>query len=451
MVRTPNLDRLAGEGVRFAQAATVSPVCMPARASFITGLYPHNHNMWTNRGELPAGDETLFHYLQRAGYFTAYIGKSHYYEHKAGLHLSRREDYMRALGLEYVHETTGPRAARATDSYLTDEWREKGLLDLFRQDYAERRSGKIVVRPSPLPVEDFMDGYIGRRAVEFVQNYQDPRPVCLFVGFAGPHDPWDAPGKYATMYDPDQTPPPIPISPRRSALPDAIRDKPDFGIEEGLTADAIRLIRANYYGKISFIDQWCGEILNAFANRGWLDDLFVIFWSDHGEMAGDHGRLHKSTFYESSVRVPLVLRWPERIAAGGVSDALVEIIDVMPTILEAAGAGPSARCLGRTLWPVLVDPACEHRANTISEILYHGVRNVMIRDRRYKYAVDQRGLGFMLYDLAGDPDEQDNLIGRPEANGLEHDMREALLLRFLEAQWSMGNAALQGGSARGPR
>ena len=267
-VKTPNMDGLAREGTRFAQAMTVSPLCMPARASFINGLYPHNHNIWTNKGEIPADDETFFHYLQQAGYFTAHIGKSHYYEHKAGLHLSQREDYMHARGLEYVHETTGPRATRVTESYLTDEWREKGLLDLFRKDYAERRSGKVIVRPSPLPVEDFMDGYIGRKAVEFISEYRDPRPICLFVGFSGPHDPWDAPGEYATMYDPDQTPPPIPISPRRQALPDPVREKPDFAVEEGLTNEDIRMIRANYYGKISFVDHWCGEILKAFADRG---------------------------------------------------------------------------------------------------------------------------------------------------------------------------------------
>ena len=197
------------------------------------------------------------------------------------------------------------------------------------------------------------------------------------------------------MYDPDQTPPPIPISPGRPALPDPVREKLDFAVEEGLMVEDIRMVRANYYGKISFVDHWCGEILKTFADRSWLDDLFVVFWSDHGEMAGDHGRLYKSTFYESSIRVPLILRWPGKILAGGVSQALVEIIDVMQTILEAAGAGPSGRCLGRSLWPVTDNPALEHRSSVLSEIWYGGSRNIMIRDRRYKYAIDERGLGFI--------------------------------------------------------
>jgi arylsulfatase A-like enzyme len=115
-IQTPNLDRIAREGMRFAQATTVAPLCMPARASFANALYPHNHGMWKNNGEMPASDETVFHLLQRSGYLTALIGKAHYYVHAPGTDLRQREDYMRARGFEYVHETTGPGASSATAS-----------------------------------------------------------------------------------------------------------------------------------------------------------------------------------------------------------------------------------------------------------------------------------------------------------------------------------------------
>src|SRR6266566_4859569 len=128
-LRTPNLDRIAREGMRFAQATTVAPLCMPARASFANALYPHNHGMWTNHGEMPASDETVFHVLQRSGYLTALVGKAHYYVHAPGIDLRQREDYMRARGFEYVHETTGPSASSATASYVTDEWERKGLWE----------------------------------------------------------------------------------------------------------------------------------------------------------------------------------------------------------------------------------------------------------------------------------------------------------------------------------
>jgi arylsulfatase A-like enzyme len=437
-IKTPNIDRIAGQGVRFAQATTVSPLCMPARASFISGLYPHNHGMWKNSGELPASDETFFHHLQSHGYLTAHIGKSHYYVYTEGLHVRQKLAYMHARGLEYIHESAGPRSAVKTESGMTDEWREKGLLDLYKKDYAERKElPPWIVRPSPLPVEDFTDSYPGRKAVEFVRTYQDERPMCLFVGFHGPHEPWDAPAEYATMYRPEETPPPIPIAQGNSNLPTYVKQKVDFKPREGMAIEDVQHLRANYYGKISLIDYWVGEILSAFEDRGWLDDLFIVFWSDHGEMAGDHGMLFKRVFYESSVRIPLILRWPGEIPQSVVSDALVENIDVFPTILEAIKARPSRRCLGRSLWPVMHDPELEHRLCALSEVFHAGSKNVMVRTHRHKYAVDDKGRGLMLYDLENDPHEQDNLIGRKEALNLEEGLRDLLLRQLLETQYVM--------------
>ena len=182
-LRTPNIDRIAMEGIRFAQATTVSPICMSARASFASGLYPHNHGVWANQGELPAADETFFQLLQRAGYYTAQVGKTHFYDHRAGLDMRAREPYLHARGFEYVHETPGPIAACATISHMTTEWAAKGLLAAFVDDYRARtRSGNGDVWPSPLPVEDVLDSYVGRKAVEFIDGYADPRPMFLFVG-----------------------------------------------------------------------------------------------------------------------------------------------------------------------------------------------------------------------------------------------------------------------------
>jgi choline-sulfatase len=437
-VKTPNVDRIAREGTRFSQATTVSPVCMPARASFISGLYPHNHGIWENSGGLPAGDETFFHHLQGQGYFTAHIGKSHYYVYTQGLHVRDKLAYMQARGLEYIHESTGPRSAVKTESYMTDEWSQKGLLDLYKKDYAERKElPPWIVRPSPLPVEDFTDSYPGRKAVEFISTYQDERPMCLFVGFHGPHEPWDAPGDYATMYRPEETPSPIPIPQGNSTLPEHVQEKADFKPREGMKLEDIHNLRANYYGKISLIDYWVGEILAAFEDRGWLENLFIVFWSDHGEMGGDHGRLFKRTFHESSVRIPLILRWPGVIPQDVISDALVENIDVFPTIVEAVGAEPSRRCLGRSLWPVLHNPELEHRSCVLSEVFHAGSRNMMLRTRRNKYALDDTGRGFMLYDLKDDPNEQNNLIGQKEALNLEQKLRDLLLKQLLKTQYVM--------------
>ena len=437
IIQTPNMDKLAKEGVRFTHAYTVSPICMSARASFISGLYPHNHGMWTNAGQLPADDETFFHHLKQLGYFTAHVGKSHYYPH-GGKHLRKYEEYMHARGIDYVHETTGPWATVSTDSYMTDHWQELGLLEAFREDYVKRRNnGPLSVWPSPLPAEDYLDSYIGNQAVEFVDSYQDDKPMCLFVGFGGPHEPWDAPGDYATMYRPSDTPLHIPPASFGDWMSQEAIKRMEQGRIENITEEDIQKIRANYYGKISLVDYWFGEILGAFDRKGWLDNTLVVFWSDHGEMAGDHQRLHKSVFYESSVRVPLIIRWPGHIEGGKISDTLVENIDVYPSLLEAVGAEQSQRCLGKSLWPVLRNPDTQHRDAVFSEIDSQGHRNIMVRTNRYKYALDETGQGYLLYDLIEDPQEQNNLIGKNDMKQVEMELRDRTLCFLVQAQCRM--------------
>ena len=432
-VQTPSLDRLAQGGVRFAHAVTVNPLCMPARASFINGLYSHNHGMWDNRSQMPADDETFFHHLQAAGYYTGHIGKSHYHPHGRG-HLREAEDYMHARGLDYVHETTGPWATVTTDSYLTDHWDKLGLTEVFRADYRERQAHKEVVRPSPLPVEEYPDSYVGRQAVEFIAGYRREQPMALFVGFGGPHEPWDAPGEYATRYPPGETPPPIVPEPPGDWLPEHARARMAAGALP-LTPEQVARIRGNYYGKISLVDHWIGRILDTLAERGWQEDTLVVFWSDHGEMAGDHAHLFKSVLYESAVRVPLILRWPGRAVAGQTSAALAEIIDVFPTLLEALELPPSRRCLGRSLLPLLQDPAAPHREASFSEAVTYGKEHItMVRTPTHKYVVDEHSRGCHLYDLQADPGERRNLVGHPGYREIEGELRERVLAFLLSAQ-----------------
>jgi choline-sulfatase len=439
-IRTPNMDRLAAEGTRFSHACTVSPLCMPARASFLSGTYVHNHAMWANRGELLPEDESLFRRLQQCGYFTGHIGKSHYYEHGA-FHMRDREGYMHARGFDYVHETTGPWATCRTDSYMTDLWAKHDLLRAFRDDYQKRRehAPKIAVWPSPLPAELFMDSYIGGQAVRFIDEYDRDRPFALFVGFGGPHEPWDAPGEYATMYDPAATPTPIGSAEPGDWVPKAAAAWQRSGRQQAMTDEDVRRLRANYYGKISLIDRWFGKILDACERKGALDDLLVVFWSDHGEMAGDHGLLHKSRFFESALRIPLVVRWPGHIEPGRTSSALAETVDILPTVLEAIEADVPSGCLGKSLWPVLRDPSARVRDAAFSEVERAGRRNLMVRTERHKYAVHDDGEGYLLYDLAEDPHEQRNLLGHPDLRAVEAELRDRLLQFLCQAQYVKAN------------
>ena len=432
LFRTPNLDRLAREGVRFTRAYATSPLCMPARASVMSGTYPHNHHVQGNNGTLPAGDESFAQLLQRAGYTTAYIGKSHFYPQGRGVDMLDYEPYMHARGWEYVHEVAGPHAMETTENYLSRYWRERGLLDLYREDYRRRarEGGATAVWPSPLPEEDFLDSYIGARALEWLRGYDDARPFCAWVAFGGPHTPWDAPGRYATMYDPANVPDPVPAPDPPSWLPEHARQRMLAGRDARFTPQVARRCMANYGGKVTLIDDWVGRILDELDTRGLAQNTLVIFWSDHGEMGGDHLRTSKVVFYESSAAIPMLLRWPAGLPAGRRSESLVEQIDVFGTVVEAGEAPPSQRAFAKSLLPL-----ARGEVDELHEAVYSEVnRTIMVRTPQYKYAVDPQGRGYLLHDMEVDPREQQNLLGHPDHAGTERDLRERLLAWLVSTQ-----------------
>ncbi|MCM8784816.1 MAG: sulfatase-like hydrolase/transferase [Candidatus Omnitrophica bacterium] len=426
IIKTPNIDKIAEEGVVFKNAYTVSPLCMPARASFVSGLYPHQHGIWKNKGALPAEDETFFHHLQKNGWFVGYIGKSHFYEHK-NFHMKIMEDYMRKRGIDYVHETTGPHATVKTDSYMTDYLKEKGLLEIFRDDY--RKRNKFSTHPSPLSEEDYLDSYVGKKVCEFLKEYCFEKPLCLFVGFPSPHEPWDPPGRFSKMYSPDDMPEEIKDKKLDEKLPEKTKkiiekNRKSF---EGLTSEIIKKIRACYYGKISLVDYWIGEILKIYYEKREPDQLIIIFWSDHGEMLGDHYLLYKSVFYEQSVKVPLIIKWPgKNDYLRKNSEKIVEIIDVFPTLLYGLGIKKSEREVGENLFE-------EKKKNfALSEIYAFDMFQYMIRTENYKGIFDKEKDCLFLFDLKNDPYETKNLAGKEKL--LEKNLLEILYMYVLNSK-----------------
>jgi len=436
IVRTPNIDRIAAEGVRFSNTYSTCPICMPVRSSVLSGVYSHNHGQWHNYGELAGDADTYLRHLKNVGYRTCQVGKSHLYEHGKWPHLNDRLDFMHALGWDDVLETTGPWATTNTDSIMTDHWKEVGCLDTFRDDYKKRGEthgpgGREATWPSPMPEDEHMDAFVGRTAVEYVEGREDDGPLCLFVGFGGPHEPWDPPAPWAAQYDPADMGAAKPLDAPGDWVGEAGRDyQANFSIRPNMTKEMIAEIRARYYAKISHIDHWVGRILDTYEKRGWLENTCVIFWSDHGEMLGDKSRLFKQVFYEGSVSVPLIVRKPGKADAGAVCEGLTSLVDIFPTVLEAAGCEPKKGAFGRSLIPYGSDPAGEIHDAVFSEINEH----TMIRDSRYKMAVNRTGDTIMLYDMIEDPDERANLAGKPDMTGVEARLRERLLRFLLETR-----------------
>jgi len=422
-LNTPNLDWLAERGVRFTQCTTNSPVCAPARVGLASGLQPTRLGALDNRTFLPFSTRTYYQRLRDTGYRVGCVGKLDLAkpDHYNGRHGDRPCVY--GWGFTHPEECEGkmhagkfPTPNGPYNFYL----QEHGLFEKFHQDYKKRAAKGWNVDASwdsVLPTEHFEDAYIGRRAAEWIRAIPDDFPWHYFVSFVGPHDPFDPPTEYADLYRDAQMPPPIVES--GEGKPDWVR-----GRMKDPTPEQVAVTRRQYCGAIQLIDDQVGMMLDALEARGMLQNTYVIFSSDHGEMLGDHGLYTKSVAYEPSLRVPLIVAGPG-IQGGRVSDALVELIDVNPTICDLAGLPPQENIDARSVGPVLRGETVEHREDAVSAITNFRT----IRTDRYKF-IDNYNAPNELYDLQEDPPELHNIAAdRPE---VASELRRRLDARFLE-------------------
>ncbi len=434
-VRTPHLDRLAAEGVRFERCYTASPICMPARSTFASGLFCHHHGQWRNYGQLPADTPTYMKTLRAAGYRTAHIGKSHLYEHTPGRHLNEHRPYLQQLGFDDILEATGPHATLHTNSIMTDDWQQKGLLETFREDY--RRRGRInsleATWPSPLPEGETLDDFVGRTAEAYLADYDRPEPFCTFVGFGGPHEPWDPPVSWAERYATAETPAPLPRPTGTADLPPAARAYEAEICNRELTPAQAQAIQRLYYAKIAHIDDWIGRILATLKRTGRLADTFILFWSDHGERLADRGGLFKQVFYDESARVPLILRRPDGVGAGQVAQTLCGTADLPATLCAAGGVAPVG--WGRSLLPATENAAASVHDAVFSQVDHAHCRATMIRTETHKLVIESSGQPLQMFDLANDPQELVNLAGRADQAAPEAALRARLLQWRLQTEF----------------
>ena len=432
-VRTPHMDRIAAEGVRFANCVTNSPVCVPARLSLATGLYPHNTGVWQNtQSSLDPRQPTWMRAVRRAGYRTSLFGKTHLHPHQGDLR--QREDLMRSYGLDDIDEIGGPRASARVLSHMTALWERKGKWEAYRADFEERFAEKpYMVRPSTLGLEDYADAYVGRRACEYLEAYDRPDPFCCWVSFGGPHEPWDTPEPYASQYDPAAMPAPAPVPADAGTRPagglDALRQRQ----QHPLQSEDVGRMRADYAGNVSLIDDQIGRILETLEKRGVLEDTVVALVSDHGEMNGDCGLIYKENFLDGAVRVPLLLRTPQSAAgrnAGQVSRAPVEWFDLGPTLVELAGGEVDYPQFARSLCPLLEDPRGRVRTEALAELK----GEYMLLDEEWKAAFTAEGQVYLLFDVQADPGETRNLAGTPGSRPVEERLRLRLLERLVQSQ-----------------
>ena len=427
-VRTPNLDLIAKEGMIFDACYTTSPVCMPARISLLTGLYPHNggHSVWGNVSNyyVQPADAPMFRDIRNAGYTTAQVGKLHWTGGSAWRdQFASLQEYYAALGLDHVVDVSGPPDSVQGGGPYLQYLHKKGLLEAVAKDMHDRYvKSEFDPKPSVLATEDYHDSFVAGAAVDFIREQPDDKPLCLVASFHSPHPPLDAPGEYAAMYDPATL-----------TLPANV---PPVYLREGhaLNHDETRKGLANYLGKISLADACIGRLVEALKQRGTWDNTLVLFTADHGEMMGSHGYLTKGRFYEESVRVPLVVRWPGQVKPGR-TQALAQMMDVYPTVVEAIGGELSPGRFAKSLLPVATGKKEGVRRLTISEIGTVAPLRLMARNARYKWWAEEEKE--FLFDLEKDPLEMSNLADQEEHRETLQQMREEMLLHLRSSQLNL--------------
>ena len=272
-IKTPNMDRIAQEGVQFTNCITNSPACIPARRAMASGLYAHITDVWANC-TTSLDTPTWMSSIRDAGYRTSLFGKTHLNAHWGDLR--EVEHLLQSQGIDDVNETAGPRACGKTLSHMTAEWEKLGIWKTYKKDLEERYANKPhLVRPSTLGFEHYYDTYVGRKAKEYLEAYDLNKPWFSWVSFPGPHEPWDAPEPYASAYAPDTMP--TPLSGDMTGGAQRARGALDRQIETlpGVTPQDVAAMRANYAGSVTLIDDMIGGIFGVIEARGEMNNTVI--------------------------------------------------------------------------------------------------------------------------------------------------------------------------------
>lgn len=431
-VDTPNLDRLVNEGTSFNQCYVTAPSCAPSRASLFTGLYPHTCGVLRNADRW---EHSWVEQLNESGYHCANVGKMHScpFETPMGFHerfvVENKDRFLE--GRDFQDQWDRALTARG----LRKQQRE---LYRLRDDYKESLGAFLW----EMGEDTHSDNFVGNAASRWIENYDQPKPFFLQVGFPGPHPPYDPTPRFAEQYEGRD----IPLDPVTES--DLAGQPPVFQelrrhnceidhdsvVHQMEPTEAARLRQRQYYmANVSMIDEQVGDILTKLEETGQLENTLVIFTSDHGDCLTDHGHSQKWTMYEQSVHVPLVVWAPGRVAAGRKVEGLCQLMDIAPTVLDAAGVDVPKYFAARTLTPALGEqnewtPRRFVAAEQKEDLILTGTKfETMIFDGRWKlvhFVDDDEG---QFFDLELDPGEVTNLWNDPAAAAEKGRMLETML------------------------
>jgi choline-sulfatase len=405
LVRAPNMQSLARDGVVFDSAYCASPLCAPSRASFMSGLLPSRTRVYDNAAEFAADIPTFAHGLRARGYRTSLSGKMHF------------------CGPDQLH---GFEERLTTDIYPADfnwtpDWDRSEHRPSWYHNMSSVRDAGLCVRSNQLDFDDEA-ALMAERAIFDLARSKDQRPFLLVASFSHPHDPFAVPQRYWDLTrdeDIDMPAPGLALDPHSRRLRHVCAMD-----SEPVTVTQIRAARHAYFGAIAYVDDLIGRLMQALRSAALAEDTIVILTSDHGEMLGERGLWYKMSFLEGACRVPLVIANPGRFEPRRVASN-VSLVDLMPTLIEFAGGNAQSLGIGvdgRSLAPHF-EGAMGHD-EAIGEYLAEGTiaPMVMIRRGAYKFIhtpVDPD----QLFDLSHDPGERDNLAEDPTFAAVVADFR----------------------------
>ena len=451
VVRTPNLDALANRGVRFEHAFVPIPLCTPSRACLHTGQYPSRHGIRANETFPLSNPETSLPALLRSAWYQTYLaGKDHLFGEEG-----RNVAFDRSVC--FGHGGREPSPDESPTDVAVREFR-KGLMP------------RKFVEVEPFPAEACTTARITDHAIDLVDRAKD-QPFFLWLSYPDPHPPFVTCEPYASLYHDAPIDPPI-GKPNESAEK-PLRQQVSQRLmrwDEYTEAD-VRRIREIYYGMISFVDDQVGRFLSHLETRGQRENTIFIFLSDHGEYLGDHARIRKDiALYDSLIRIPFFVTWEAGLTGGRVEpEAMVESVDVMPTLLDWLEVPLPDAIQGKSLVPLLSGQTNRHRdrifgsygvegaaygaddvadvdfdrmltnpyswGNWVSRLVMQG-RFSTVRTHQWKLVYYASGEG-ELYHLTEDPNELTNLYGQPAYREMERALIESLL------QWTMSHGSVE--------
>jgi choline-sulfatase len=442
LVKTPNMDALAARGVRFTNAYTPSPICVPARASLATGLYAHQTGYWDNALAYDGRIKGWGHALHDAGVHVTSIGKLHYRNESDPTGFDEQIVPMHIM--DGVGQIWGSVRNPLPDVHKTPKWLNDvgaGMSKYNRYDMliAERCEQWLAARP------------------------ESDKPWLLFASFVAPHFPLVVPQDYLDLYDPADMP--LPLFRERNgykAHPWAqrMRDFADVDSVFGDDDDRRRLAIASYFALCTFVDAQIGRVITALEKAGLRDETLIVYTSDHGETLGMRDRWGKSVLYGESTRIPMIVAGPG-IPEGQIRHTAVNLLDLPPAFMESFGLSAPADWPGENLFALASQPDDSERVS-FSE--YHAATSpsggFMIANARWKYHY-YAGYEPELFDLDNDPAEGVNLAGNPQYAAVQADMHRRLLAVCdpdavdaaakadqdrLVAQWGGPEAAINAGT-----